>query len=181
MVNREFGEWTCNIYDEMCSVTNDEGFWTTRDLNQLKAKRDFYMYNRLNNNLAGFQNDNEDLLVRCLNFIVRTVRFLNIPIENWKYGLRKYREKRCIYSYMYTNTSVIIIGQQPSSSLEVNIYNVDSYAGQLLINYLPPIEKEKYFEDSIWQDNIWVQEYPDYYNPKETIRFTYINLKYAEN
>ena len=22
MVNREFGEWTCHVFDEMCSITN---------------------------------------------------------------------------------------------------------------------------------------------------------------
>ena len=44
------------------------------------------------------------------------------------------------------------------------------------------IERQlKYFENSFWEDNIQVVEYPDYYNPNETIQFTYIKLKYGEN
>ena len=46
---------------------------------------------------------------------------------------------------------------------------------------IPPIDKSKYLEDSFWKDNIKVAEYPDHYNPKETIQFTYINLKYGES
>ena len=181
MVNREFAEWTCHVFDELCYVTDDERFWKSRDLKQLIDTRDFHMYRRIENKLAGLKNNDEDLLVGCLNFAVRTVRFLNIPVENWKYGLRKYREKRSIYNYIYTNTSVIIIGQQPSSSMEVNIYDIDSYAGQLLIGYLPPIDKSMYFEDSIWVNNIRIEEYPSYFDPDETIKITLIKLKYCDN
>ena len=183
MVNREFAEWYCHIFDEMCYITDDESFWESRDLKQLIAKRDSLIYScsRVDNIFKGLKNNDEELLLRCFNFIVRTVRFLNVPVENWKYGLRKYREKRCIYNYIYTDTSVIIIGQQPSGSIEVNIYDIDSYAGQLLMSYLPPIEKSKYYEDSFWEENIRVDESPGFFDPNELLRFTWITLKYSEN
>ena len=183
MVNREFAEWYCHIFYEMCYITDNENFWNSRDLKQLIATRDSILYsnNRIDAILNGVKNNDEELLLRCLNFVVRTVRFLNVPLENWKYGLRKYREKRCIYNYIYTDSSIIIIGQQPSSLMEVNIYDIDSYAGQLLINYLPPIDKSKYFDDSFWEDNIRVDEHPDYINPNESRIFTWIKLKYSDN
>ena len=128
MVNREFAEWYCHTFDKMCSITNDEVFWKSRDLNQLIATRDSLLYDssRIDNILKGLKDNDEELALRCMNFIVRTVRFLNVPVENWKYGLRKYREKRCIYNYIYTDNSIMIIGQQPSGSVEVNIYDSDS-------------------------------------------------------
>ena len=183
MVNREFAEWYCHIFDEMCYITDNEEFWKCRDLKQLIAMRDPLLYSssRIDNLLNGVKDNDEELLLRCLNFVVRTVRFLNVPVENWKYGLRKYREKRCIYNYIYTESSVIIIGQQPSSSMEVNIYDVDSYAGQLLISYLPPVEKSKYYEDSIWKENIRIDESPGLFNPNELTRLTWITLKYSDN
>ena len=183
MVNREFAEWYCHVFDEMCYITDDESFWKPRDLKQLIAKRDSLLYSRsrIDNILSGTKNNDEELLLSCLNFVVRTVRFLNIPVENWKYGLRKYREKRCIYNYIYTDSSVIIIGQQPSSSMEVNIYDIDSYAGQLLVSYLPPIEKSKYYEDSFWEENLRIEEIPDLFNPNELTRLIWITLKYSES
>jgi hypothetical protein len=183
MVNREFAEWRCRILDEYCYITDDEEFWKRRDLKQVIAMRDPLLYSRsrIDNLLNGVKDNDEELLLRCFNFIVRTVRFLNVPVENWKYGLRKYREKRCIYNYIYTESSIIIIGQQPSSLMEVNIYDVNSYAGQLLISYLPPIDKSKYFEDFFWENCIRIDEYPGILDPNETIKTICIKLKYGEN
>ena len=183
MVNREFAEWYCHIFDEWCYITDDVSFWASRDLKQLIDTRDSLLYDssRIDKILKGLKDNDEELALRCLNFIVRTVRFLNIPIENWKYGLRKYREKRCIYNYIYTNTSIIIIGQQPSGSIEVNVYDIDSYAGQLLISYLPAIDRSKYFENSFWEDNIIVKECPSYFDTNDIIKLTYIKLKYDKN
>ena len=183
MVDRVFGEWYCCIFNELCNITDDESFWRSLDLKKLIAKRESILYSdkRVDNIIKGIKNSDDELLLRCFNFIIRTVRFLNVPKDNWKYGARKYREKRCIYNYIYTDTSVIIIGQQPSGSVEANIYEADSYAGKLLINYLPTIDKSMYFEDSFWKDNIRIDEYPSPLNPNELIQTRYIKLKYNDN
>ena len=90
-----------------------------------------------------------------------------------------------IYSYelftQYGVETIVRIGSAGSYVEDLNIYDVNSYAGKLLISYLPPIDKSKYFDNSFWEDNIRVDEYPGYFDPNESIQITWIKLKYGEN
>ena len=138
-------------YGEMCYILEDEDWWEL-NLQEAISFRDSYMAKHLENKVNNVEDEDTHLMLRAYNFIVRTKRFLKIPITDWKYGLRKYREKRSIYNYLITDSYLMIIGEQPSKSLEISVYDKDSYASNLILNYLPSASDKQVFSDSMLED-----------------------------